>query len=46
MAKETKAEVAAAKLEANTPREVTLGVSTINDHEKRIFALEKEAGLR
>ena len=43
---EVKAEKAAAKLEADTPKEVTLGVTTVNDHEKRIFALEKKAGLR
>jgi len=29
-----------------TAPEVTLGVSTVNNHEQRIFAIEKKLGLR
>jgi hypothetical protein len=43
---EVKAEKAAAKLTAETPPQVNLGVSTINDHEQRLWALEKKAGIR
>ncbi len=42
-AKQAKAE---AKIAAETPPVVSLGDRTINDHEARIWALEKKAGLR
>ena len=40
--KATKAPVEAKKKAPVQAKEVALGVGTINDHEKRIFALEQE----
>jgi hypothetical protein len=43
---EVKQEKTETKTVVETPPNVTNGEATVNDHEKRIWLLEKKAGLR